>query len=88
MRHLRSDYQRIQDPAHKIGEDEPVFLLRAQDKAFPDMLLGYIGYQRAVGNEALASFIERQMPEVHRWRDAHLTKQADLSPNTKPGLVS
>ena len=35
MRHLRADYNRIQDPHNKIGSDEPVFLLRAQDKAFP-----------------------------------------------------
>lgn len=32
MKHARADYNRIQDPAGKIPEDEPVFLLRAQDK--------------------------------------------------------
>lgn len=32
MIHARSDYQaRIQDSANKIPDDEPVFLLRAQD---------------------------------------------------------
>ena len=32
MKHARSDYNRIQDPANKIPADEPVFLIRAQDK--------------------------------------------------------
>ena len=31
MFHARKDYNRIQDPENKIPEDEPVFLLRAQD---------------------------------------------------------
>lgn len=32
MRHARDDYNRIQDPAGKIPDDEPVFLIRAQDE--------------------------------------------------------
>lgn len=32
MLHAREDYNRIQDPANKIPGDEPVVLLRAQDK--------------------------------------------------------
>ena len=32
MIHTRKDYDRIQDPENKIPEDEPVFLLRAQDQ--------------------------------------------------------
>lgn len=32
MIHARADYNRIQDPAGLIPEDEPVFLLRAQDQ--------------------------------------------------------
>ena len=31
MKHARADYDRIQDPAGLIPEDEPVFLLRGQD---------------------------------------------------------
>lgn len=31
MIHAREDYNRIQDPDGKIPEDEPVFLIRAQD---------------------------------------------------------
>lgn len=32
MLHARPDYNRFQDPLNLIPEDEPVFLLRAQDK--------------------------------------------------------
>lgn len=32
MRHARADYDRIQDPAELIPEDEPVFLIRGQDE--------------------------------------------------------
>ena len=32
MLHAREDYNRIQDPEGKIPDDEPVFLLRGQDK--------------------------------------------------------
>lgn len=32
MKHTREDYNRIQDPAGLIPENEPVFILRGQDK--------------------------------------------------------
>jgi hypothetical protein len=32
MIHARKDYDRIQDPAGLIPEDEPVFLIRGKDK--------------------------------------------------------
>lgn len=32
MKYSRPDYNRIQDPENKIPADEPVFLLRGQDK--------------------------------------------------------
>lgn len=32
MLHARPDYQRIQDPAGKIPDDEPVMLFRGQDR--------------------------------------------------------
>ena len=44
MKHARPDYQvRFDiDPLGKIGEDEPVFLLRAQDILFVPMLKMYV----------------------------------------------
>lgn len=41
MKHAREDYNRIQDPAGKIPDDEPVFLLRGQDKHAADVLRYY-----------------------------------------------
>ena len=41
MKHAREDYDRIQDPAGKIPADEPVFLFRAQDKHFEEVLRHY-----------------------------------------------
>jgi hypothetical protein len=35
MKHARPDYDRIQDPAGLIPDDEPVFLLRGQDILAP-----------------------------------------------------
>lgn len=43
MRHARADYARIQDPANLIPEEEPVFLLRGQDK-FAAEALRYYAY--------------------------------------------
>jgi len=41
MIHNRKDYDRIQDPDGKIGEDEPVFLIRCQDEMFPGIVRNY-----------------------------------------------
>ncbi len=41
MKHARPDYARIQDPAGLIPEDEPVFLLRGQDKFAANALRAY-----------------------------------------------
>lgn len=38
MKHARPDYNRIQDPAGLIPEDEPVFLLRGQDVLAPSLV--------------------------------------------------
>lgn len=38
MKHAREDYKRIQDPLKLIGEDEPVFLLRAKDMSAPKIV--------------------------------------------------
>lgn len=43
MKHARDDYNRIQDPAHLIPEDEPVFLLRGKDKYAAEAVLLYAG---------------------------------------------
>ena len=42
MRHARPDYNRFQDPENLIPQDEPVLLLRGQDKLAPKTLR-YVG---------------------------------------------
>lgn len=45
MLHARQDYNnRVQDSANIIPADEPVFLLRGQDKYAPALLLEYYKY--------------------------------------------
>lgn len=43
MKHAREDYERFQDPAGIIPKDEPVFLLRAQDRHAAATLRYYAG---------------------------------------------
>jgi hypothetical protein len=42
MKHAREDYNRIQDPAGLIPEDEPVFLMRAPDLAAPFAVMAWV----------------------------------------------
>ena len=50
MKHARDDYNRIQDPAGLIPADEPVFLLRGQDKL---AIKAMEAYNRALVSEGL-----------------------------------
>lgn len=61
MRHAREDYERIQDPAGIIPDEEPVFLLRGQDVAAPD----------TVRNWALIAEKHGADPEIVRRARAH-----------------
>lgn len=49
MKHAREDYNRIQDPANLIPENEPVFLLRGQDAAAPSAIEAWIAKARQFG---------------------------------------
>lgn len=46
MKHAREDYNRIQDPDGLIPEDEPVFLLRAQDQTAAQIVRLWAAAQR------------------------------------------
>jgi hypothetical protein len=48
MIHARTDYSRIQDPDGKIPDDEPVFLLRAQDVTAAACLRHWIRLNKAL----------------------------------------
>lgn len=63
MKHAREDYNRIQDPEGKIGRDEPVFLLRAQDALAPDTLRYWAESLAAAGGDV------RTVQRVRAWAD-------------------
>ena len=49
MLHSRPDYDRIQDPAGLIADDEPVFLIRAKDLAAVPTVRAYAQFAERVG---------------------------------------
>jgi len=49
MLHASPKYNRIQDPLGLIGEDEPVFLLRAKDITAPATVRAWAEFARLVG---------------------------------------
>ena len=55
MRHARLDYERIQDPENKIPSEEPVFLLRGQDKVGPFVCRVWALANALTGGEIRAS---------------------------------
>lgn len=80
MKHAREDYARIQDPAGLIPEDEPVFLLRAQDEDSPGLVRLWAERQRAKpgGDKVLASLAWEHARDMDAWQREHGSKPADL----------
>jgi hypothetical protein len=83
MKHARADYDRIQDPIGKIPADEPVFLLRGQDKYAAQAVEYYARLVRLGGGDRkIATLADahaermRQWP-VHKFPD--LPKEEELS---------
>ncbi len=79
MRHSRADYNRIQDPANLIPEDEPVFLLRGQDKYAPDTLRAYASsiYDRGKGDAEGMREIYAHADRMEEWQRVHGSKVPD-----------
>lgn len=78
MKHARKDYMRIQDPDHKIPEDEPVFLLRGQDILAPRLLLEWAARLRCHGGDpAMATLVENHAQEMIEWQ-RNIKKLPDL----------
>lgn len=91
MKHARKDYDRIQDPAladpsllspgsTPIGEEEPVFLLRAQDKYFLPMLRQYIIFLATDGDgdPKTTTLLYEHHHRAKLWQDEHGCKAPDL----------
>ena len=79
MKHAREDYNRIQDPANAIPEDEPVFLLRGQDPLAPKCLLLWATELRLAGGDPeMARMVENQAQEMLEWQGENPTHIPDL----------
>jgi len=76
MLHARKDYDCIQDPSGKIGEDEPVFLLRATDMFAPAVLREWA---RLVGriDRPLAEHVRKHAKRMEEWQDNNKHKHPD-----------
>lgn len=82
MLHARKDYnRRVQDSENKIGEEEPVFLLRGQDDLMVPMLYHYLKllHEASDYNRETEKGVLRHIERTVNWQDNSLTimKQPD-----------
>ena len=80
MLHARKDYQeRIRDSAHIIPEDEPVFLLRAQDTVAPEIVDTWASLAEEDG--AAPNIVEaaiKHAQAMRKWQGDHGSKIPDM----------
>jgi hypothetical protein len=78
MKFTRDDYnKRIVDKANKIPEDEPVFLLRAQDKYAPSTLRFYAKLLEEDGNIEMAEELRAHARNMIVWQKSVKVKTPD-----------
>jgi hypothetical protein len=84
MKHAREDYNRIQDPAGHIPADEPVFLIRGQDKCGPKAveLYAMLAHDAGASPELVTAAYE-QSQAMSLWQLEHGSKVPDM-PTTEP----
>ena len=79
MIHEREDYNRIQDPAGKIGNNEPVFLIRAKDQVSAAAVRAWAELHKAAGGDPLLSQLAYDHADVmEEWQESYGKKAADL----------
>jgi hypothetical protein len=68
MKHARADYNRLQDPDNLIPEDEPVFLLRAQDKTAARVVRYWARLNEQLkGDPELIGLAKKQAERMEAW---------------------
>lgn len=91
MKHARPDYNRIQDPAGLIPEDEPVLLLRGQDRAAPATVRYWADEAEALGADPeICEAARKQASAMEAWQDhaPGVSKVPDLpAAGSEPDLV-
>ena len=79
MKHARADYDRIQDPAGLIPKDEPVFLLRAQDKLAPALVEAWALRASDIGAaKNIVDAAYSQADAMRSWQLKHGSKTPDM----------
>jgi hypothetical protein len=76
VKHARDDYNRIQDPAGLIPDDEPVFLLRGQDKYAGKIIELYADFVEM--NDGDPEIVRLTREQAKRMRDWPKHKVPDL----------
>lgn len=72
---LEGKYGRVTTERGTIGDDEPVFLFRAQDRLLPDVLRGYIELCEAAGSPTHhIDVIRRDIRVIEEWQATHFTQ--------------
>jgi hypothetical protein len=78
MKFTREDYnRRIIDREGRIPDDEPVFLLRGQDKHAPGTLRFYAGLLEESGNIGMAEELRRHAKDMLIWQKSKKVKEPD-----------
>lgn len=80
MIHAREDYNRIQDPAGKIPDDEPVFLLRAQDEL---ACIAVAFYADLCTRRQAPEVAAKAWEHANKMREWPVKKIPDLTPNAE-----
>jgi hypothetical protein len=86
MLHARKSYnERVQDSANIIPMDEPVFLLRGQDKLAPVLLEIYVAMTRNTEgfDSNIAYAVEEHAQRMKGWQVLQKSKVADMEPDDK-----
>ena len=85
MKHARSDYDRIQDPAGLIPEDEPVFIIRGQDAAAPSTVEFWAAAAAGRGaKQDIVTAAYRQANLMRDWQREHASKIPDMPTEPTP----
>ncbi len=79
MKHARKDYDRIQDPANLIPEDEPVFLIRGQDPCAPAALEAWcVVAEKNDVDAKMIQAVKEQAKAMQEWGDKKRRKIPDM----------
>lgn len=79
MKHARHDYDHIQGLEGRIPEDEPVFLLRAQDCAAPAAVRAWADIANSCGaEEDIVTLARRHADAMEAWQKEHKVKVPDM----------